>query len=425
MKLDRKTIFFKKNYLIVGFLLFCTCLIEQIESKKLFSDLLTNDNEIILVEPAPKILKKNNVVNSKNNTKNSTLANNSKTKSTTIKTTTKPKAESLKPTNDDDTKSKPAKIIVNVIYASSKNSHLQNTNDLNSHLSSTQLSPNINQIVYTSSDYLSPCDRPVCKSTEVCVIRNFSFKNINYNYECVPKPGIQETLIEQELNHRKKRETDENIEKQEILKAKCSNDQIIDLKLKVYERFESISKSELNLEEKKYFSETQCILSVAQSFALADLNQNHVLDLNEWVDVPFLKSETCSQSLFARCDLDHDQTLSYNEYCSCFDGVQHKCKFIRNQSNRQSRQAYISYLNQKFATITKPPSAISEMINKHEEIFQIKMGSYIHLCNADGYFKLAQCDKHVNCWCVNRKGEPYLNTMRKIYENPVDCNTLS
>jgi hypothetical protein len=233
-------------------------------------------------------------------------------------------------------------------------------------------------------------------------------------------------LIEKELNHRKKRETEENKEKQEILKAKCSDEEMIDLKLKVYERFESISsrKNELNLENNKYFSETQCILSVAQAFALADLNQNHLLDLNEWLEIPFLKSEICSLSLFARCDLDHDQTLSYIEYCSCFDGVQHKCKFIRNQSNRQSRQAYVNYLNQMFATFTKQSTANNQAKIKNVELFQIKMKSYIPLCNADGYFKLTQCDKNINCWCVNRKGEPYLNTMRKIYENPVDCNSL-
>jgi hypothetical protein len=242
----------------------------------------------------------------------------------------------------------------------------------------------------------------------------------------VPKPDIKESSIEQELNRRKKRETDENKENQEILKAKCSNDQIIDLKLKVYERFESISssQSQLKLENNKYFSETQCILSVAQAFVLADANQNHLLDLNEWLEIPFLKSESCSTSFFARCDLDHDQTLSYNEYCSCFSGVQYKCKFIRSQSNRQSRKAYVNYLNQKFATFSKPALPNNQANNENFETFKIKMESYVPLCNADGHFKLTQCDKHVNCWCVNRKGEPYLNTMRKIYENPVDCNSL-
>lgn len=163
-----------------------------VEAKKSqYAELLTNENELFLIENAPPVVKPKSMVPAAaaavkphpvvrrsadavttNKPKNVTSHNNN-SKSTTKKTTTKksPPSNNKTKTMSTATKSSEApavdKLIVKIVYTSS------NSDD--------QARTDLTRLVYSTSESLSSCDKAPCKSSEVCVCSIFVNKlNIAY-----------------------------------------------------------------------------------------------------------------------------------------------------------------------------------------------------------------------------------------------------
>lgn len=153
-----------KHILIVLIVLFLSH--ESNGKKSQYGELLTDDNELFLIEqPAPaakpKPAQQPHLVVRRSaeaaTTHNSSSSSSTHKKSKPSKTVTKTKkavTKKSKPKTPKTTASKPIdknKLIVKIIYASSNN----------------PARSDLTKLVYSTSESLSPCDKNLCKSNEV------------------------------------------------------------------------------------------------------------------------------------------------------------------------------------------------------------------------------------------------------------------
>lgn len=347
-----------------------------IESKQLFSELLTNDNELLLIET--------HTSSSSSSKKDSHHKIQKLVEDTTIK----------------------SKIVVNVLY---KNKNQNNRNEFKN-LASNKTQKNI---IYLNSNKLTSCDKNVCKSNETCVLKA-SFQDGAKDYQCIPKLknyNNKKSLVSNKsnktnINHVKNNNRNLKTLSQSI---KCSNQTLSNLKITLFEIFQRTSKEfSMRKELISKSSNKFCLKTVLNSFAKLDLNMNMKLSLLEWSKLEVTNLDSCALEFFNKCDHDHDHDLSIEELCDCFDSSQHKCKSIRNSANSNDLNSYIKTIEKAFSGKFSSKSKLS---NK----------SYIPVCDSSGYFKSMQCDKLVNCWCVDKEGNPIVNTFRKIDDDPISC----
>ena len=121
--------------------------------KKLYNDLLTEDNELLLIQQQNFSPKKAASINKTNN-------NNNQTKKVESISSTNKVSSQL--SNDIDGKNNghlmASKLIVNIVYASKQDDKMPASNTVSKRL------------VYEASGYLNPCDKNLCKSNETCVV---------------------------------------------------------------------------------------------------------------------------------------------------------------------------------------------------------------------------------------------------------------
>lgn len=148
-----------KHIFIVLIVLFLSH--ESNGKKSQYGELLTDDNELLLIEqPAPAAKPKpaqqpHLVVRRSATTHNSSSSSSTHKKSKPSKTVTKKAVtKKSKPKTPKTTVSKPIdknKLIVKIIYASSNN----------------PARSDLTKLVYSTSESLSPCEKNLCKSNEV------------------------------------------------------------------------------------------------------------------------------------------------------------------------------------------------------------------------------------------------------------------
>jgi hypothetical protein len=354
-------------------------LIDVSIQKNLFSNFLNEDNELIMLE--------NNV--------------NKYGKKTNTKTSKSKPEISL----NNNIKKEQNKLIVNIVYASKEKYQKENE------LSSTQL-------VYIT-DLSSPCDKNECKPNEMCLV----LSNRSANNKCVP---VKNKPIKQSNQTAKSNNQIFTKSAYTTSKNPCNLNK---LKLNLYIKFEnSYSKFELLNKYLKIRAQSKtttipalCHESVNQAFNQIDKNHDQLIDLNDFIFY-YGKEETCLENLFLSCNLNNDnRTLNLDEFCECFQNYQPKCAYIRNQINLNTRVEYITQVNKLLLnSITRLPVQFK---NRSDQ-FKLDAKNYVPLCDLNGYFLPTQCDNDVNCWCVNKNGEPIQNTFRKIHENTIDCNNI-
>ncbi len=198
---------------------------------KLLSDLLTNDNELVLL---------NDITSSKN------IISNTKS------------------SFDFDSQSK-SKIIVNILY--------KNHSKFNKKISHK------NTVIYFISNKESKCANNLCRSNETCILNNNNKKD-KKDYKCV---NVNDTFKKKEMK----------INKRDILASKkynCSQQSINLLKSNLVEKFKKIiyNKSQITYDATQMY----CLKSISNGFKQLDLNNDLKLNLKEWSN---LKSECASE----------------------------------------------------------------------------------------------------------------------------------
>jgi hypothetical protein len=363
-------------------------LIQSSLQKNVFSNFLNEDNELILLE---------NNVNKNGKTTNTKISKN-------IQSENK---------NDNSIRKDQNKLIVNIVYAS-KDKNQKNIELVSSSSSSAQL-------VYIT-DLSNPCDKNLCKLNEMCQL----ISNKSVNYKCVPVKNTTKKQSNVSIN-----KSDIQIITKSPFRTSKSNCNLNKLKLNLYKKFENYY-SKFEQLNKHLYLRTQskistkstfslCHESVNQAFSQIDNNHDQLIDLNDFMSY-YGNREICLEEFFHSCNLNDDiDTLNLDEFCQCFQNYQPKCNFIRNQLNLNTRVEYIAHVNQLLLnSINKPPVQLK---NKNK-IFKLNVKYYVPLCDLNGYFLPTQCDNEVNCWCVNKNGEPIQNTFRKIDQNTIDCNNV-
>jgi hypothetical protein len=363
--------------------------------KKLYNDLLTEDNELLLIQQqslSPKKAASINKTKNKNNTK----------KVESISSTNKVSSQL---SNDIDAKNNghlASKLIVNIVYASKQDDKMPASNTVSKRL------------VYEASNYLNPCDKNLCKSNETCVVVHEN------EHKCLPK-RVKKKQIKQKNKKEEKTLITSNITRNYTFSQGCNRHKLIEFKLKLFPRFEKALKAQANNKKQMEItrinlSGSHCAEPVGFMLNLIDANNDELLSLNEWSELGVFKNEACSNDLFTECCAKNgaDNTISYRQFCECFHGIEPKCKFMRDPHNLEIKNGYLDYLNEKFQTRNS---------NRKNETITLKLTAknYVPLCDIRGHFLSYQCDNKVNCWCVDENGEPLLHTIKNIHEDPTDC----
>lgn len=352
--LDQKLLNKRMNSFLIYNAFFTIFLLTNLTYEKvLFNDLLTNDNELILLEATNSLSKKD---------------------STNI--------NRLKQFDDEVTVK--SKIIVNILYK-----NLSNENNRITEVSKK------NTVVYFASNKQASCDKNVCKSNELCILRKPT-QNNQKEYQCII---VNSTKNQQTV----KLNLPKNIN--------CSSDTISNVKITLFEIFQRLTK-EFSLKKDLIEPTTInkfCLKTISNSFTKLDLNKDFKIDLNEWSELELTNLDECALQVFDRCDLNNDGSLSLEELCDCFDSSQHRCNYIRNAIHLNELKNYVK--------------TIENLFSKTKNMVKIKLTNknYLPLCEMDGYFKSLQCDRDVTCWCVDKEGNPIVNTLRRIDQEPINC----
>ena len=367
--------------------------------KKLYNDLLTEDNELLLIQY--------NTNNSPGKSSTHTQSQNA-SKHIALNTNKSTSRSGI------ESSSSSSKLIVNIVYASRLDENTPKSNMVSK------------KLVYLASSYSNPCDKNVCKSNETCVVVD---QSQNLGYKCLARLGKATSKTATRIPGE-----NSSAPKVAVRSRGCTSHGLIELKLKLYSQFDQSKRQNNDLKQSEITKinliENFCVESIAHMLNLIDSNNDQQISRDEWSRLDHVIADKCSRDLFHTCDQDSSGKLSYKEFCKCFEGVEHKCKFMRNPLNGDTKQIYIKYLNEKFS-ITE-----SQLVDKklkellaNEKLpltprLSLSMTSYVPMCDVDGHFLAHQCDNRVNCWCVNKNGEPLLHTIKKIHENPYDCNFL-
>ena len=360
--------------------------VESIQKRKLYNDLLTEDNELILIQQQ-NISPKKAPIPKANSTKN--LANKNGSLSSTNKL-------SSHLTNVDN-KYLSSKLIVNIVYASNKS-------ETNSSMSDTISK----RLVYQASSFLNPCDKNVCKSNETCVVVH---SNNSIAYKCLLK-----------LKRRASLSTTKNMTlitshsaQTNYFTLGCNPQKVVKLKLELFAQFDELKRSNTDIKQfevtRNNLFENHCIESVGFMLNLLDKNNDALINFEEWSKLTSSSQHVCHNDIFVKCDTNKDKSLSFQEFCDCFKGLQNTCKFIRDPLNLEAKFIYLEYLNEIFK-------------EKSSKGLILTNDSYLPMCDINGNFFSHQCDTSVNCWCVNKNGEPLLHTLKEIHEDPFDCTSF-
>ena len=402
-------------------LIFLICSINASLAKKIFNDLLTNDNELLLIEPQK-------TTSNHNNSKVLSNVKNKPSPNTINQSPAQNDGFKLSSQSNNEYVSK-SKFIVNIVYASKVNNH----DDLTS---KSNLVSNKKKIVYLASGYADPCDKNLCKANEKCVAIKKTAKSAKNmeekTYKCVAKSKISKRNADNKPTSDKSTiTTTKKADKIIQFTNGCDSNTLIDFKLGLFRFFEKYKRNDKDLKQiektKINIFNNICIESIAHVLDLLDLDHNELISLDEWLKLDSINKDKCSSDLFNSCDLDDDKSLSFKEFCSCFEGSQYKCKYIRNSMNIEYRKIYIDYLNEKFSdSESAKPLGTTSAINdiKNERVI-LDIKNYVPLCDVKGNFLPNQCDNKINCWCVNPNGDPIVKNIKRIHENPYDCSNLS
>jgi hypothetical protein len=400
-----------KGFYIIVIIIFLSQLIELTSGKKLlYSDLLTNDNELIILEQI-----KPNKANSKKTPILTQNLNNNNNKN-------------INNINES------SKLIVNVIYLNNDKSEIKAqplfststslTSSYSSSQSSSSNSPSsasklFNQaerqkkiiVYYTSDDKTSPCDKNLCKSDEVCLSVNSS--NSSKSYECISKDKIAHKRAKRVSSKQNSAIITNRTKDIEDSGTKCKLNSFFDTSLAIYEQFKSHGSFKIG---------EYCSTEIESNFNSFDFNKDAKLSYEEFSEKvkSKLDDSACLIDYFSKCDTNKDTFLSKQETCDCINDLKPKCSLIRLNTNHDLKKIYINELNTKlFKLGSQKNDKTSSTLD-----FNLALNSYVPICDIEGYFHATQCDKRVTCWCVNKYGKPIYNSITQIDQNPIDCKNF-
>lgn len=392
--------------------------VNELETKVVYNELLTDDNELLLIEPAPKTNTKKGPTS---NGTHSSGSKNSSQKGVSVGAGGLNHSQSASPSSTSSNLDSSNKLIVKIVYSSNNNSNFKNESSP-SKLSSSK--SNVYNLVYSTFYVNNPCERNPCKVNETCLLTNKQ-TNSSSSFKCVPKSKLTNPVrnkrdVKQPPDHAK-------FTKTISLTNQCTMFDLITLKLNLFERFDQTINKQAQIErlrrgkinaEKHNLVYMSCLDAVTFMFEKLDQNNNSLVDYYEWFAHKSIKRDQCSEILFSQCDEDDDQYLSYNELCSCFQGARPKCFYIRDKANADYKYEFINSLNK---LLFKNDSAVK---NNTAFNHNLSSSSYAPICDSDGYFKAEQCDSRVTCWCASKSGEPDVNSVKQLSDSLFNCEQV-
>ncbi|RNA26493.1 anaphase-promoting complex subunit 3 isoform X1 [Brachionus plicatilis] len=250
-----------------------------------------------------------------------------------------------------------------------------------------------NQIVYsTVMNSSGQCGKNVCKSNQVCVKRNGT------QFQCANRPKKNSKQLASTKT------TKLSTKKKVLLSPGCTPSGLTLLKIGLFELFDSLKDEEKRQIDRINSVEFSCPEPICRFFSQLDFNHNRALDRLEWSRISEYSSDVCIGDLGASCDHNSDNLVTFEEFCSCFQGIRSKCSYTR--LHQDTKKVYVGQLNNFFKNLT------------------LSLKSYTPICDAEGYFLPNQCDSRVTCWCVRKNGDPIEFTLSKINQTPKDCKLL-
>jgi hypothetical protein len=366
-------------------------------AKETYQEILTNDNELLIIESLKANLNKNSrqiaqqQQHAKSNTHVTSLSENNHT---------------------DRTKSK---LIVNVVYLNTKNEKKSThyspaTSSSASAVNSSSLSV---KLVYISIDSQNPCVNHLCKPNQVCVPRPLNQTSINY--DCVAAIAKEsKTTHKQNVKTENKPPTAQpKLRLKTILLTKgCSMNDYTETRLAVHELFQSHShrSSEASIETRFRRIDSNNDSRVSPVELLTHMRRE--LALHQPI---MLINKKCVNDLILNLNkADGGRFVSLSEVRAFVDGSRPKCSVIREAADATFKAFYIKQVN---------VALFGETAGGNEGR-SVSPRGYVPVCDTDGYFAASQCDVRVTCWCVSRLGVAIASTARRIEQNPVDCSTV-
>lgn len=285
----------------------------------------------------------------------------------------------LEPNKTDTEPKDPSKLIVNILYRDK----LEKPKGAK------------NQIVYSTVVNTSDqCGNKVCKPHQVCVKKN------EKNFECASRPKQTKTSAATKTTS-----VSTTFKKKPSLSPKCSSLRLKLLKVSLFEYFDTLKDDEKKQIDKINSIEFSCPEPICRLFSQLDFNHDRALDRREWPRIKEYSSDSCVQDMGASCDHNSDGLVTFEEFCSCFQGIKSKCSY--SKFDQETKSAYIYNLNQFMPKLV------------------LTLKSYAPICDAEGYFMPNQCDAKVTCWCVRKNGDPIKNTLSNINQTPFDCKLFT
>lgn len=156
----------------------------------------------------------------------------------------------------------------------------------------------------------------------------------------------------------------------------CTQTELKSVKGRLYKWFADIhalQKNEPFYELPKH--DISCNEDVGFMFHTLDGDQSGQLTLDELFSLDYDPHEKCVKPLLDRCDLDSDDDLSLDEWCSCF-------QWSEDEYHEPACHAAL------------------RKHNPHDP------DSFLPECDQEGFYKLDQCQKGM-CWCTDKWGREF------------------
>uniref|UniRef100_A0A915HNE3 Thyroglobulin type-1 domain-containing protein n=1 Tax=Romanomermis culicivorax TaxID=13658 RepID=A0A915HNE3_ROMCU len=162
----------------------------------------------------------------------------------------------------------------------------------------------------------------------------------------------------------------------------CTTEDLNSIKGRLFKWFadiHAIQKSEPTYELPKH--QIPCQEDVGFMFFTLDGDRDSKLSVDELYSIDNDPHEKCVKSFLDRCDINHDDHLSLNEWCDCFHWA---------DDERHEPACHVALRDH----------------DPHDP------SSFAPNCDVDGYYKLDQCQRG-ECWCVDKWGREFDHSRAK------------
>ncbi|KAG5673696.1 hypothetical protein PVAND_003719 [Polypedilum vanderplanki] len=127
-----------------------------------------------------------------------------------------------------------------------------------------------------------------------------------------------------------------------------------------------------------------CKYEAQWMFDHLDTNNDKTLSYKELYNLEHDQNEMCIKPFIEACDIDQNNIINVQEWCTCFDNTDRPCIAL-----------------QRALKMTK---------------------SYVPDCDSEGFYNPTQCHSSGICWCVDKHGVEFANTRSR--NNKLNCEHL-